>query len=141
MLNYGPPLNWVPARADCRLDLTFQELRRLIERDVHEFNKLPTHSRANRTFRIASDNTGTRVEQVTEGRDNQPHVIFTMSTAAIRVNGGGVQFYVKPRWTGSTCDLFVNDNDGPYKVWEISQMALSNLFFGQFPGSAEAEAP
>ena len=61
------------------------------------------------------------------------HIVeFELSDAAIRVNGGGVQFFVKPHWSdrASKCDLYVNETEGPFEVWQLSQRGLITLFFG-----------
>ena len=136
-MDYSKPPNWVRGRADCRLDMKFQELMQIVERDVGEFNSLPSYQRSNRSFRIASYDEGSypivRVEEANfDGSENLPSVSFNLSDAAIRVNGGGVQFYAKPVWNpeSSACRLHIDGGDTPYKAWEISQYALSTLFFG-----------
>ena len=117
--------------------MKFQALAQILERDVEEFNGLPANQRRKRSFRIVSNGEGThpilRVEEATfDGPGNFPSVSFTMSDAAIRVNGGGVQFYVKPVWNSesSACRLHIDGGDTPHEAWEISQYALSTLFFG-----------
>ncbi len=109
----------------------------IVERDVGEFNSLPSDQRRNRSFRIASDDEGSspivRVEEANfDGPGNLPSVSFNMSEYAIRVNGGGVQFYVKPVWNPgiNACRLHVDGGNTPNEAWEISQQALGNLFFG-----------
>ena len=134
MLNYDQPPNWVRGRADCRLDLIFEALKQIVERDIGEFNKLEPAIRKNREFELHANDDGTRpilrVEQV--GNSTGPSLGIEMSDAAIRINGGGVQFYVKPQWSAasSKCQLYIDGKDGPYEVWEISQAALGGLFFG-----------
>ena len=137
MMDHSKPANWVRGRADCRLGMKFQALVQILERDVEEFNGLPADQRRKRSFRIVSNGEGThpivRVEEATfDGPDNRPSVSFTVSDVAIRVNGGGVQFYVKPVWNSESraCRLHIDGIDTPYEAWEISQQALTNLFFG-----------
>ena len=117
--------------------MKFQALVQILDRDVEEFNGLPADKRRKRSFSIVSNGEGVhpivRVEEENfEGPGNLPSVSFTMSDAAIRVNGGGVQFYVKPVWNPglNACRLHINGRDTPHEAWEISQQALSNLFFG-----------
>ena len=117
--------------------MTFQALVQIVERDVEEFNRLPSDQRLNRSFCIVANDEGVypivRVEEANFGEsENHPSVSFTLSEAAIRVNGGGVQFYAKPVWNYKirACRLHVRDSDTPYEAWEISQQALTNLFFG-----------
>ena len=56
-------------------------------------------------------------------------VRFELAPTAIRVNGGGRQFFVRPRWDGKRCRMHLNDSAGSLELWEISQHALSGLFF------------
>ena len=136
-MDYSKPPNWVRGRADCRLDMKFQALVQIVERDVKEFNSLTSDKRHKRSFLIASNDEGpypiVRVEEFNfDGPGDLPSVSFTMSDVAIRVNGGGVQFYAKPAWDfkSSECRLHIDGGHIPYEAWEISQQALSNLFFG-----------
>ena len=117
--------------------MKFQALVQILERDVEEFNGLPADQRRKRSFEIVSNGEGThpivRVEEATfDGPDNRPSVSFTVSDVAIRINGGGVQFYVKPVWNSkiNACRLHIDGGDTPHEAWEISQKALINLFFG-----------
>ena len=134
MLNYDHPPNWVRGRADCRLDLIFEALKQIIERDIAEFNKLESRKREGRKFELHVNDEGTmpilRVEQM--GDPSGPSLGIEMSTVAIRINGGGLQIFLKPLWSeaSSKCQLYINGKEGPYEVWEISQRALSGMFFG-----------
>ena len=132
MMNYQPPPNWVKGRADCRLDLTFEALAQIVERDANVANELPS----DRSFRFETCDEGTqpiiRVEQTSPiTGDSRPQVVFEMHNSYIMVNGGGVQFSVRPRWDecAQRCRLFIRDDDRAYGVWEISQRALIKLFF------------
>ena len=131
MLNYDQPPNWVKGRADCRLDLMFEALKQIIERDIKEFNDLPEFSvktaNLNCTPTMRAP-TLLKIEQV--GNPSKANLHLEMSSAAIRI-GGGNQFYDQfgtkmPESAPSTCG-----KDGPHETWQISQSALSNLFFGR----------
>ena len=61
--------------------------------------------------------------------DHPPQVLFTLEKTAIRINSGGVQFFVRPLWDDERCRLRRND-DADCEVWQISQAALEILFFG-----------
>ena len=132
MIEHKPPPNWVVGRADCNLDMTFEALHEIVKRDVAAFNGLYERKRQGRTFRVLDNTEGCRAKFKVEPEadvDHPPHVLFTLEKTAIRINGGGVQFFVRPLWDGERCRLRRND-DADYEVWEISQAALANLFFG-----------
>ena len=127
MLNHQPPPNWVLGRAECNLRMTFEALSQIVERDVAEANKLFE----DRQFQLERCGEGVRpLMYVSErGATEGIGVRFEVSETAIRINGGGVQFYVRPRWDGRRCRMHINDGDRAYELWEISQNSLSNLFF------------
>ena len=136
MMNHQSPPNWVKGRADCSLDLTFDALAQIVERDVKEANELPLNRHVGRSFRFETCDEGTRtmlrVEQTSPiTGDIRPQVGFEKYSSYIMVNGGGVQFSVRPRWDegAQRCRLFIRDDDRAYEVWEISQRALIKLFF------------
>ena len=132
MIEHKPPPNWVVGRSGCSLDMTFDALHEIVKRDVAAFNGLYERKRRGRIFRVVDNTEGCypkfKVEQETDV-ERPPHVLFSVENTAIRVNGGGVQFYVRPKWDGERCRLCRND-DADYEVWQISQAALENLFFG-----------
>ena len=83
MMNHQSPPNWVKGRADCSLDLTFEALAQIVERDVKEANELPSNLHAGRSFRFEKCDEGTRtilrVEQTSPiTGDNRPQVVFEM---------------------------------------------------------------
>ena len=50
----------------------------------------------------------------------------------IAVNGyGSEEFKVTPRWDGKNCicKLYIDGDRRAYELWEISQRALSSVFF------------
>ena len=132
MIEHKPPPNWVVGRADCNLDMTFEALHEIVKRDVAAFNGLYERKRQGRTFRVHDSTEDCRAEFKVEQEadaEHPPHVLFTLEKTAIRINGGGVQFFVRPLWDGERCYLR-RGGDANYEVWEISQAALENLFFG-----------
>lgn len=132
MMNHQPPPNWVLGRAECNLSMTFESLHEIAKRDVEAFNGLYERYRQGRTFKVVDNTEGClpkfQVEQEAD-IENPPCVLFTLSRTAIRVNGGGVQFFIRPQWDGEKCRMHVNDEQDAHELWEISQRALSNLFF------------
>ena len=119
--------NWVRGRAECNLRMTFDALSQIIERDVAEANKVF----GDRQFKYERSDEGIRpLMYVSEiGADEGVGVKFEISRTAIRINGAGVQFYIRPRWDGDKCQMHVNGESHAHELWEISQRALSHLFF------------
>lgn len=135
MIDHNPPPNWVVGRADCNLNMTFQALHEIVRRDVDTFNSLYERKRRGRTFGVSDHTDGCSPKFIVEQEVDSPkppQVMFSLEPTAIRINGGGVQFFVRPRWDGERCRFSRNNEDGVYyEVWEISQAALENLFFGE----------
>jgi len=134
MMEHKSPPNWVVGRADCSLDMMFGALHEIVKRDVAAFNELYERKRQGRTFRIIDNTEGCFAKfkvELEKDVEFPPGVLFTLEPSAIRINGGGVQFFARPYWDGERCRLRMNDGDD-YEVWEISQEALINLFFGHF---------
>ena len=127
MLNHQPPPNWVLGRAECNLRMTFEVLSEIVERDVEQANKVL----GNHQFRIERCTEGVRPRLfVSErGAEKGIGVRFEMSETAIRINGGGVQFYIRAQSDGTKCRMHINDESHAHELWEISQRALGNLFF------------
>ena len=127
MLNHQPPPNWVLGRAECNLRMAFEVISEIVERDVEQANKIF----GDRQFRFERCTEGVRPRLFISERGSEKGVgvSFEVSETAIRINGGGVQFYIRPRWDGEKCRMHVNDEQLPHKLWEISQLALGNLFF------------
>ena len=130
-LFHKEPPRWVQGRAECRVDLKFAALRQVVERDVADFNGLSDGQRGGRKFKFNSNEEGTHPFFTVEEEGGDMSVEFLLTPHSIRVNGGGeiVSFY--PRWNIAerTCKLCQRDKDTPLEVWEISQMALSPIFF------------
>ena len=127
MLNHEPPPNWVKGRAECNLSMMFEALAQIVERDVAEANKA-IHGRE---FKFELCAEGVRpILRVEDRADSTGGVTISLAeTDAIRVSGGGVQFYARPRWDGHRCRMYINDEDR-CELWELSQAALSKFFFG-----------
>ena len=121
--------NWVRGRAECNLRMTFDALSQIVERDVEEANKVFR----DRQFKCEQSEKGIRpLMYVSEvGADEGVGVEFKMSKTAIRINGGGVQFFIRPRWDGHECQMHINDEPHAHELWEISQRALIRLFFAE----------
>ena len=130
MMDHREPPNWVKGYADCNLDMTFEALRQIVRRDVEQFNDLYAR-RQGRSFRVDENTDGCapffRVKSDADMK-TPPEVRFSLEHTSIRVNGGGHSFFVRPEWDGQRCRLMIN-YDHPAEPWQISQRALSRMFF------------
>ena len=135
MLNQPP--NWVAERAECKIDLLYDALCQVVERDVAEANKLPPDLRGGFTYSVERTDEGTmpllRVYRSREGKPAgpaQPVATFSQSQASIHVTAAGTGgFPARPEWVDQTSSCFLSIGGTPYKVWELSQRVLGPLFF------------
>ncbi len=135
------PPSWVMALAECNLDLTFDALRSVVQRDVNEVNQLPAKKRRDYTFKFERNDQGmepkflvrrTRENPVDPDNKLDIEVVsFQQTQTFIAVNENGkVLFCAIPQWNADdlSCHLYVDEK--PYEAWQVSQKALANLFFG-----------
>ena len=120
---YEAPPNWVAERAKCNLDLTFEALFQVVKRDVDEINKIHPGD-----FELEQNSEGTKPMIQVKKSDNRK-VTFTKSEVAIRINTPEKIILAHPKWNSETtsCKLIVDNQ--PLKIWQISQLALGDLFF------------
>ena len=138
MLNQPP--NWVAERAECKIDLIYDALCQVVERDVAEANKLLPDLRGGFTYSVERNDEGTmpllRVYRSHEGKPAgpaQPVATFSQSQASIHVTAETGTFLARPEWVDQTHSCFLSIADTRYKVWELSQKILGPLFFEEAP--------
>ena len=130
--------NWVLARANCTLDGIFDELTRVLESDIREFNDLSPKKRDDRMFDSSPIRDAAfevyRVSHSTIGerrRAGQDGILVQKASASIKVTRDRGDFLtITPRWNEETlaCDLLVGGK--LFSVWQISQKILGEFFFG-----------
>ena len=130
---HNEPPRWVQGAAECRVDLKFAALRQIVERDVGDFNGLNDGQSGGRRFTFNSNGEGTYPFFTVEEQGGDMRVEFKLTPHSIRVNGGGQVFSLYPLWAAAarTCKLYKRDNERPFDVWEVSQMALYPIFFSE----------
>lgn len=132
MLDHQPPPEWVRGRAECNLDMIFDALHQIVQRDVKQFNELYDRQRQGRRFQVHENGGGCdpsfRVV-LDADMDRPPQVVFRLSRSAILINGGGQIFNVRPEWDGKRCRQSVGERSYS-EPWEISQLALAGFLFG-----------
>ena len=130
--------NWVYERARCNLAGMFDALFQRVREDVREINKLPSTRRKGHKFDTVKDpgypDTSFHVYWRNEANENilsPEQVVFEQNTTSISFRKpGGDNVLIVPRWNEAetTCDLLIDNNK--FELWEISQIALCDFFFG-----------
>ena len=133
MLNHPP--NWVAEHAECKIDLLYDALCQVVERDVAEANKLPPDLRGGFTYSMERNGEGTmpllRVYRSREGKPAgpaQPVATFSQSQASIHVTAETGTFLARPEWVDQTRSCLLSIGGTRCKVWELSQRVLGPLF-------------
>ena len=138
MLNNQSSPNWVLGYAECNLKNGFEELKMIVEHDVKEANRVID----GRQFSLEHSGEDARpIMTVSRSGEADGAVVrFEVSETLIRINGGGNLFWVTPCWDGHRCRMSVEviqpagaQERRFRELWEISQMALTNLFFAEWP--------
>ena len=77
MIDHQQSPNWVAHRGRCNLDLTFEALCQVVERDVGEMNKLSPQIRRGHKFTLEKKGEGTAPMLQAEGnpRDGKIDII------------------------------------------------------------------
>ena len=135
-MNTQSPPNWVAERAKCNLDLTFEALFQIVQRDVEEANKLSAKRRRGFAFRLEQNGEGIhplfsvrRFPEDDQDSNDAKSVCFEKSINAIRISAQEDDMLAYPRWNkvSHSCKIFLKDQ--PHELWEISHIVLGPLFF------------
>lgn len=131
------PFNWVKARAECNLDLSFEALRSVVQRDAQVANDTPSLTEGGTVrFSFQAEGQGTHpmfaVHRLREG-SVFGQTRFTQHPQKITVDFGPASetsFGVTALWDDEsyTCRLMMDGK--PCEIWEVSRRALEWLFFG-----------
>ena len=138
------PRNWVVQRAKCNIDLIYESLCQVVERDVSEMNKLPADQRRGFTFLTEWNVDGVNpIIQVTrcpspkeakayarfERRTNFILVTFNIPNLREETEGRLTARPVGISGDGSCLLSIGREEYTEYKVWELSRRILEPLFF------------
>ena len=139
MLDHQPPPNWVAARADCKVDLLFEAICQVVNRDVEEVNRLSSDMRGGYIFSADDNGDGTRpllrVYRASETApdDRRGIATFEQTRWDIRIRSsqakGGL---VATPWADEAGTCWLSVDGTRYRVWELSREVLSPLFFGEY---------
>ena len=118
--------NWVKARSECSLKRAFQTLWEVVDSDVKTANALGFQA-----VGFHADFQHKKIIVTREENDDEVRrVVFELSSAAIIVREGQSKemFSAKPRLSEAGECMF-QVGESLYKLWQISQRALEDLFF------------
>lgn len=121
--------DWVTARAECSLVVTFEKLKLQLRDDVDKREAiLRAGPEANYGFKLVLDRKGAAV--VMEGNQIHDSVLFRLTDKAIEVvdNAGKTRFAATPTLDDEgQCKLSVNGQE--LELWQFRKKALEALFF------------
>lgn len=146
------PVNWVANKDQCTARGALDLFMVHIEKDVEEMNKLPLSRRQYCKFEVTQDEyDGTikveKLVEVAEGHDRAGDrkglTVFEPSSDQDKINvsyRGNKIFTIKLAWNTkkAECRFVVQEKQRHYSLWQISQLALYELFFNK-PYSTEPD--
>ena len=132
------PVNWIKARADCNLDLSFDALRSVVQRDVGIANDTPSLTAQDTiSFAFQHEDQGvvpTFIVRRTIRDKPAGEARFAQHPQKIEVDfgsGSEERFSVSALWDAEHCKCRLLMDGKPCEIWEISRRALEWLFFGE----------
>ena len=139
--------NWVLAKAHCTEQRIIDELAKVIRTDLTQFNGLSAETRQDRLF-VLKDTNGAApycvyhaqtVHDYRQGKflDVEPkqkddHIKVYTSPAGIGAcREKHWSMAIRPVWNGETltCDLFIDSDERPSSIAQISQRILCDFLF------------
>ena len=135
MAGMSAPPNWVKARADCNLELSFKALYDLAKRDVDEANGISSITQNRYSFVIQKEE-GSHIPRfsVSRNTDGRPvgKVIFEMQRARLSVYIPSTDgFSVNAEWDDENCNCKLLIDNEPHEPWQIVRKALEPIIFWQ----------
>lgn len=127
--------NWIEKRAACRIDLMFEALMQIVERDVEQFNALPPVSRHEKTAAFARNGDGTSplARVYRNGQDElESTLTFSLLRSGIRIEAQGKDAAILGlAWDSiaQSCLLMDRDTEHTYRVWQVSERTLGSFLF------------
>ena len=132
-------VNWVEGKADCNVADNLLALYHQAGKDVEDANKLSDKIRGELTFKVGKFDAVVMRFTVMRMFADSPAgqaINFCVGSDEIIINRlkdhkYGGEFIVKCKWneTKGECELLIDDQT--YELWQISQKALSPLFFSK----------
>lgn len=135
------PVNWVANKGQCTARAALDVFMEHIKKDVEEMNKLPLSRRQDCRFEATQDSDGTiKIKKLVEnptGHDctgmQKGKTTFELNHEQDKINvsyGKNQTFTIKLSWDSekAECRFVVQEKQRRYSLWQISQMALYELF-------------
>ena len=129
-------MDWVTKRYECSLKSAFQRLREVVDSDVKAVTKL---ARPGVEFAFPKDLPTDKIMvyrgiRRSLGDPEQSHIAFELTADEIIVRSGDphkILFSAKPRLNKEgDCLLCVSGEQELMQLWQVSQKALDDFFFG-----------
>ena len=139
------PVNLVANKGQCTARAALDVFMAQIKKDVEEMNKLPLSRRQDCKFKATQDpDDGTitieRLVEIPTGHDEvgmrKGKTTFELNLEQDKINvsyGKNKTFTIKLSWNSekAECRFTVQEKQRCYSLWQISQMALYELFFNE----------
>ena len=126
--------NWVLDRAKCTIKGAFDALMDRVQEDVKEANRLPVVTDG-RTFNVKNGEHGSFSVYAFRGSPSSRdpgEILFFRNSRTITVTKNETdEIQIVPRWCDekNKCDYLIENES--FEVWQISKMALCEMFFGE----------
>lgn len=132
-------VNWVKGKADCNIEGAFLALYHQAAKDVKDANNLPDSIRGRCTFKISEFGAlkmSFSVALILLGNPTGHSTNFCVKSGEIIINQlkdrkYGDEFIVKCQWNEHEGKCMLVIDNQPHELWQISQRALSPLFFSE----------
>ena len=130
--------NWVKARSECSLQRLFDDLIKVVKSDIQSFNEYSEHkgwSRRVKFNQVCVRQFDVEVKLVVVGQSKDKSFACLM----VSLNGSSIEFFrgsidnmifsARP-FLLDTGECLLEVDDKPYRLWQVSQKAFEDLFFG-----------
>ena len=127
--------NWVANQAGCTIEGAFEELMKRVRYDVDQANLRPSVTKGRKFNTDSSKEWSLKVYAFNGSPSNHEkgRILFFKNSKTIAFQKGenGDTVHIIPRWCDekNKCDYMIENE--PFEIWEISKMALCELFFGE----------
>ena len=127
--------NWIKARAECTLDLSFQALSEIAKNDVEMAKSINAITQEKYSFHFQRETQGeVPTFEVTRILYGKPERVVRFKQYEHRIScssflGEEYAFDITAVWDeqNSCCELLIKD--APHQAWQVIRKALEPMFF------------